>query len=181
MSRIGKKLIIIPDKVTVVLRDSFVIVTGPRGELSFVLPQGIGIIHQGNQLQIEITAKDINAKRASWGTARSVIANMTKGVVEGFEKKLELEGIGYKAQSQGQDLVLQLGFSHPVEVKALEGITFKVEKNVITVSGMDKILVGEVAANIRKLKKPEPYKGKGIHYQGEVVRRKAGKKAMGSA
>lgn len=181
MSRIGKKLIMIPDQVTVALRDNFVVVKGPKGELSFALPQGVSIIQQGNQLKTEITTKDINAKRASWGTARSVIANMIQGVMEGFEKKLELEGIGYKAQLQGQDLILQLGFSHPVEVKAPEGITFKVEKNVITVGGIDKILVGEVAANIRKFKKPEPYKGKGIHYQGEIVRRKAGKKTMGSA
>ena len=128
-----------------------------------------------------VSAGNNKNKNALWGTTRSIIFNMITGVSQGYEKKLEIEGVGYKAQLQGDNLILNVGFSHPVEFKAPAGIDFKVEKNVISVLGIDKTLVGEVAAKIRKIKKPEPYKGKGIHYRGEVIRRKAGKKASASA
>jgi len=117
---------------------------------------------------------------ALWGLSRAILANLVKGVTEGYEKKLEIEGVGFRAAVQGNKLVMSLGFSHPVEIEAPPGIDFKVEKNVITVSGIDKELVGQVSADIRSRKKPEPYKGKGIRYQGEVIKIKAGKKAVSS-
>ncbi|MBI2454216.1 MAG: 50S ribosomal protein L6 [Parcubacteria group bacterium] len=182
MSRIGKKPIILSDKVTAEISGGLVVVKGPKGELSWKLPQGLEIVKEGQELKVQIDSRGKKEKfSAIWGTARSLIANMVTGVTEGYEKKLEIEGIGFKAQLQGNNIVLSVGFSHPVELKAPEGIAFKVEKNIITVSGADKILVGEVAANIRKTKKPEPYKGKGIHYLGETIRRKSGKKAMAGA
>lgn len=179
MSRIGKKPIILSDKVTAEIGGGLIVVKGPKGELSWQLPQGVNIIKEGNGLKVQAGSAGQKDKfSAMWGTARSLVANMVTGVTEGYEKKLEIEGIGFKAQLQGKNLVLSVGLSHPVELKTPEGISLKVEKNIITVSGVDKALVGEVAANIRKIKKPEPYKGKGIHYLGEMVRRKAGKKAM---
>lgn len=182
MSRIGNKIIVLPEKVTVEINGGFAVIKGPKGELKFKLPIEIKLSQEGSKVKIEPAKDSTSIKtRSLWGTTRSLIANMVYGVSEGFERKLEIEGIGYKAQIQGKDLMLNLGFSHPVEFKAPEGIAFKVEKNVISISGIDKFLVGEVAANIRKLKKPEPYKGKGIRYQGEIVRRKAGKKSVASA
>ncbi len=183
MSRIGKKPIILSDKVTAEISgDGLVVVKGPKGELSWQLPQGIKVVKEGSELKVQVGSLGKKEKfSAIWGTARSLVANMVTGVTEGYEKKLEIEGIGFKAQLQGNDLVLLVGFSHPVELKTPKGISLKVEKNIITVSGVNKILVGEVAANIRKIKKPEPYKGKGIHYLGETIRRKAGKKAMAGA
>lgn len=177
MSRIGKKIITLPEKVSVETRDSWVVVKGPRGELSFKLPQGLKISNESAKVSIEVLDKSADRNNALWGTARSIIDSMIKGVVDGYEKKLEIEGVGFKAQAQGDKLILNIGFSHPVEVKAPPGIVFKVEKNTIVVAGIDKFLVGEVAATVRRMKKPEPYKGKGIRYLGEVIRRKAGKKA----
>lgn len=181
MSRIGKKIINLPEKVSVESGDGVVVVTGPKGELSFKLPRGLKISNTDGQLNVELSNESTGHKNALWGTARSIIDSMVKGVIEGYEKKLEIEGVGFKAQLQGDKLILNVGFSHPVEVKAPPGIVFKVEKNTITVSGIDKFLVGLVAADVRKVKKPEPYKGKGIHYVGEIIRRKAGKKATASA
>lgn len=184
MSRIGKKIIDLPEKVFVESKDGFVVVKGPKGELSFKLPRGLKIANETGRLILEIqNDKDEIAdnQNALWGTARSIIYNMVKGVMEGYEKKMEIEGVGFKAQLQGNKLILNIGFSHPVEVDAPQGVSFRVEKNSIFVSGTDKFLVGSVAAGIRKLKKPEPYKGKGIRYTGEIVRRKAGKKATASA
>lgn len=180
MSRIGKKTIILPEKVTIEVDDSLVTARGPKGELEHKLPRGLTILKQDNFLNL-VSAGSSKNKNALWGTTRSIIFNMIVGVSQGYEKKLEIEGIGYKAQVQGQNLILSVGFSHPVEFKAPAGIDFKVEKNIIAVMGIDKAVVGEVAAKIRKIRKPEPYKGKGIRYQGEIVRRKAGKKATTSA
>lgn len=180
MSRIGKKPIPIPPGVTVAVTDNSVSVQGPKGELKRVLHPDIraGIVE--GQILIEPYRK---SKRASalWGLSRALAANMVEGVAKGFEKKLEFEGIGYRAMVEGDNLVMQLGFSHPVRFKIPEGIRITVEKNVITVLGIDKELVGETAARIRALKPPEPYKGKGIRYQGEVIKRKAGKKAIAAA
>jgi large subunit ribosomal protein L6 len=178
MSRIGKKLITLPEKVTAEIKDGSILIKGPKGELKNSIPDFVKITSEGNVLKLEIVGESGEGNEsAMWGTVRSIVSNMAQGVSEGYEKKLEIEGVGYKAQLQGDTLVLSLGFSHPIEVKAPEGISFKMEKNSILISGVDKALVGKVASNIRKLKKPEPYKGKGIRYSGEIVRRKAGKKA----
>ena len=179
MSRIGKQLINIPDGVDVKIQDSLVMVKGPKGELTQEIPMEIGVEIEDKKIKIAPKKKTKNSQ-AFWGLFRTLIFNMIKGVTEGYEKKLEIEGVGYKVALEGNKLVLNLGFSHPVEVKAPDKIEFKVEKNLITVSGIDKQLVGQVTADIRAKKKPEPYKGKGIHYLGEVIRRKAGKKAAGT-
>ena len=134
---------------------------------------------KSKELQVIPQEKSKNSS-ALWGLLRALIFNMVKGVTEGFEKKLEIEGVGYRASLQDNKLVLNLGFSHPIEVDAPAGIEFKVDKNVITISGIDKQMVGQIAAKIRDYRKPEPYKGKGIRYSGEVVRRKTGKKATAS-
>jgi large subunit ribosomal protein L6 len=176
MSKIGKKPIEIPKTVTVAVGDkNKVNVKGPKGELeaSFNLDMNIEM----KDAEIIVTPrKDVKKFYAFWGLTRNLIANMIEGVNKGYEKKLELQGVGYKVALKGNDLDLSLGFSHPILFKAPEGIKFVVEKNIITISGIDKQVVGQVAADIRKLRKPEPYKGKGVRYVGEQVRRKAGKK-----
>ncbi|MEK7134816.1 MAG: 50S ribosomal protein L6 [Patescibacteria group bacterium] len=179
MSKIGKKSIDIPKGVDVVTQDGLIKVKGPKGELEYKIPRELKITLSENKLAV---LPIVNSKKtpALWGTIRAVIANMISGVTNGFEKKLEIEGIGFKAQLQGDDLILNLGFSHPVIFKPPEGINISVEKNTITISGISLELVGQTAANIRALKKPEPYKGKGIHYAGEIIRRKAGKKVAGT-
>ncbi len=176
MSRIGKKIIIVPVGVEVTIEPGRVSVKGPKGELEFLLPRGIVVAKNEAEISVALEHESRETKKL-WGTVRALIANMITGVTEGYAKKLEIEGVGYRASLQGRDLELLLGFSHPIKFPAPEGIDFKVEKNVITISGISKEKVGEVAAGIRTLKKPEPYKGKGIRYAGEVVRRKAGKKA----
>lgn len=176
MSRVGQKEIVVPQGVAVTVKESHVSIKGPKGELELKIPQGI-LVEQNGELLTVRPQKDKSEFNALWGTVRALISNMVMGVTEGFEKKLEIHGVGYRAQVKGETLELQVGFSHPIEIKAPEGIAFSVEKNVITVSGVDKALVGETAARVRKVKKPEPYKGKGIRYEGEYVRRKAGKKA----
>jgi len=181
MSRIGKQPIIIPDKVDVKIDGNLIMVNGPKGELKRQTHEAIEIkIEDGKILVAPKKEAGLKDKKvmALWGLTRALVFNMVKGIVDGYEKKLEIEGIGFKAVSQGEKLVMSLGFSHPVEFAAPKGIGFKVEKNVITISGADKESVGQVAAAIRVLKKPEPYKGKGIHYLGEVIKRKAGKKAV---
>jgi large subunit ribosomal protein L6 len=177
MSRIGKQPISIPEGVEIKITDNQISVKGPKGELKQDTLPEVDLVMEEKELKVK--PKNENAS-AVWGLTRALVANMVKGVTEGFEKKLEIEGVGFRAVMEGEKLVLSLGLSHLVYVEAPEGIKFSVEKNVMTVAGIDKQLVGQTAAKIRDLKKPEPYKGKGIHYLGEVVRRKAGKKAVGS-
>ena len=180
MTRLAKKPIILPEGVEAKITDRKVWVKGPKGELSreFRDEFTFGLKDKTVEITPRIKSK-LSAKL--WGTYISLVQNMLKGVSVGFSKKLILEGIGFKAALEGKDLNLALGFSHPVKFPAEEGITFVVEKNTITVSGADKERVGQVAAKLRSLKKPDPYKGKGFRYDGEIIRRKAGKKAAGSA
>jgi len=179
MSRIGKKPIPIPQGVQVLLEGDFVVVKGPLGELKRKIPEEIGVeIKEG---KIIVTPKKETKKtNALWGLTRALLFNMVTGVDKGYEKKLEIQGVGYRANLEDEDLLLNIGFSHPVRIKKPEGIKFSVEKNIISVFGTDKELVGQVAAKIRKIRPPEPYKGKGIRYLGEVVRIKPGKKAVGA-
>lgn len=184
MSRIGKQPITIPENVEVKINDNQVIVKGPLGELNqTILPQiklSLKDLSNGQkELLVSLQEKSKNSS-ALWGLFRSLIFNMIKGVTDGFEKKLEIQGVGYRASLQDNKLSLNIGFSHPVEIEAPKEIEFKVDKNIITISGTDKQLVGQIAAKIRDQRKPEPYKGKGIRYVGEVVRRKAGKKVVGT-
>ena len=179
MSKIGKKPIDIPTGITVFAENNNVLVKGPKGELSVVVDSIVKIDIKDNQVVLSLK-KETKKANALWGLSRSLIANMIYGVEKGYEKELELQGVGYKVARKGNDLELNLGFSHPVSFKAPKEIEFKVEKNKITVSGINKQLVGQVTADIRSLKKPEPYKGKGIRYVGEQVRRKIGKRAAGA-
>ena len=176
MSRIGKKPILIPEGVEIKIEDGRVVVKGPKGELFLKIQPEIKIEMEDKKLSVRPKI-DGKKTKAFWGTTRAILANTIKGAKEGYEKKLEIEGLGYRAQLSGDNLLLYVGFSHPVEIKSPTGIKFLVEKNIITVSGIDKELVGQISANIRKVKPPEPYKGKGIRYSGEVIRRKVGKKA----
>lgn len=180
MSRIGKNPIAIPSGVTITVHGREVEVKGSKGALRRVFNEDIKVEVTDGQVIVTIARKSKRAT-ALWGTVAAHIRNMILGVTKGYEKKLEIEGIGYKAKLEGKGIVFALGFSHPVNFPQPEGIIFQIEKNLITVSGLDKELVGETAAKIRALKKPEPYKGKGIHYLGEVIRRKAGKKAAAAA
>ncbi len=177
MSKIGKQPIIIPDGVEVKISGNLILAKGPKGELKREIP--VEIKAELADKKILVTpARQTKRTAALWGLTRQLLANMATGVSQGFEKKLELQGVGYKVALQGKDLNLNLGFSHPITFPAVPGIEFKVEKNIISVSGIDKELVGQIAADIRKLKKPEPYKGKGVRYVGEKVKIKAGKKAV---
>ncbi|MCZ8088412.1 MAG: 50S ribosomal protein L6 [Brevundimonas sp.] len=176
MSRIGKKTIAIPKGVTVTLNGQTVSVKGPRGDRIWTVADEIEVSQAGDELSL-IPRSDSQRARAMWGLSRTLVANMVTGVTEGFERSLELVGVGYRAALKGKDLSLQLGFSHDVDIKAPEGITFAVPKQTeIKISGSDKQAVGQIAAVIRKLRPPEPYKGKGVRYAGETVRRKEGKK-----
>lgn len=179
MSRIGKQPIIIPDGVEVKVDGDLILVKGKKGTLSQKIVSDIKIEIKEKIISLKQENKTKNSL-ALWGTFRALIANMVEGVSRGFSKKLIIEGIGFKAVVNGSKLVLNLGFSHPVEIIAPKEIEFKVEKNTIIISGIDKQVVGQVAANIRVQKKPEPYKGKGIRYDGEIIRRKDGKKAVGT-
>ncbi len=179
MSRVGKKPIGIPEKVEVDIKDGLVKIKGPKGELQREIRPEVKAEIKDKALLVSPLGESKKI-RAFWGLTRALLANMIEGVTEGFEKKLEIEGVGYRANLEGDSLVLNLGYSHPVKIKKPEGIEFSVEKNVITVSGIDKEKVGQAAAKIRAVRKPEPYKGKGIRYQGEEVRRKVGKKAAGA-
>lgn len=175
MSRIGKKPISLPVGVKVTVDGNTVTVQGSKGTLEQILPEGITISQEDNQVLVE-RANDNKQQRAFHGLTRALIANMVEGVTNGFEKKLELVGVGYRAQMQGKKLVISIGFSHPVEIDASEGIEFEVPAPTrITIKGIDKQLVGNTAAHIRAIRKPEPYKGKGIKYENEYIRRKAGK------
>ena len=175
MSRIGKQPIPVPAGVEVAVADRTVTVRGPKGTLSHTLAAPITIEQTDGTLQV-VRPDDENRSRALHGLSRTLVANMVTGVTTGYSKTLEIVGTGYRVQARGGDLEFALGFSHPVVVSPPEGITFEVQTPTrFVVSGIDKQLVGEVAANIRKIRKPEPYKGKGVRYQGEVVRRKVGK------
>ncbi len=175
MSRIGKKPIEKPDGVAVTLQGSAVSVQGPKGKLTMEIPAGIQVEVEDNRILVT-RESDEKKHRALHGLTRALLANMVEGVTKGFEKRLDLVGVGYRAQLQGKKLVLSVGYSHPVEVDPPQGIEIEVPApNKIVVKGIDKQQVGEVAARIRAIRKPEPYKGKGIKYETEVIRRKAGK------
>lgn len=179
MSRIGKQPITIPEGVEAKIDGNLIMAKGPKGELIQQLSSDIVAEIKGKEILINLK-DDKKENTAIWGTYRALVANMIIGVNKGFEKKLVFEGVGFRASVSGNKLVLNLGFSHPIEIGAPKGIEFRVEKNTIIVSGADKNLVGQIATNIRKAKKPEPYKGKGIKYEDEIIRRKAGKKVAGT-
>jgi len=175
VSRIGRKPITRPDNVKVTINDNIITVEGPKGILNQRIPQDILIEINDNELLVT-RPSDAKNHRALHGLTRALVANMVEGVSKGYEKKLELVGVGYRAQMQGSKLVINIGFSHPVEVDPPQGIEFEVPAPTkITIKGIDKQLVGNTAAHIRAIRKPEPYKGKGIKYEGEFIRRKAGK------
>jgi large subunit ribosomal protein L6 len=177
VSRIGKQPIPLPEGVTVTIEPELVSVKGPRGELSERVNRAIDVKQENGEVTVT-RPTDRGDHRALHGLTRSLIANMVEGVTNGFEKRLEIQGVGYRAQLQGRRLILSLGYSHPVELEAPEGIEFEVPQPTrIVVRGISKQAVGEVAANIRKQRPPEPYKGKGIRYEGEYVARKVGKRA----
>jgi len=181
MSKIGKKNIPIPAGVEMRLEGNAVKVKGPKGELARSFPGGFAIEMQGSDCIIKPPEKLKGDTMALWGTTRAVIANMVKGVTEGFSKTLEFEGIGYRAEATEKELTLFVGFTHPVKFSLPAGTSASVTKNTITVSGLDAEVVGELAARIRRTRPPEPYKGTGIRYQGEIIRRKAGKRLAGAA
>ena len=181
MSKIGKQPITIPNGVTVVVGATEVAVRAVSGELHLPILRGITVSETDGTLNVSLAGTGKQA-RANWGTMRALLANTIRGLEKPFEKTLILEGVGLRIAKEGGDLVLSLGFSHPVRYAAVPGVSFEVEKNSsLTVRGADRALVGQVAADIRSLKKPEPYKGKGFRYAGEVIRRKAGKKAATGA
>lgn len=174
MSRVGKLPIQVPSGVTITADPDFVTVAGPKGTLKQFTMPGVTVKHEDNQLAVTRT-DDEPKNRAKHGLMRALLNNMVTGVSQGFSKKLEINGVGYRVAAQGADLKLNLGFSHDVIYKMPQGVTAAIEQNTITVSGIDKQQVGQVAAEIRALKKPEPYKGKGIKYAGERILRKSGK------
>jgi len=176
MSRIGKKPIAIPASVTLTVEGQTVSVKGPKGQLSFTVPEEVSITREGAELTLAPSV-DTQRARGMWGLSRTLVANMVHGVTDGYEEVLELVGVGYRAAMKGTALSMQLGFSHDVDIPAPAGVTFVVPKQTeVRISGIDKQLVGETAARIRRIRPPEPYKGKGVRYQGETVRRKEGKK-----
>ncbi len=177
MSRLGKLPIELPSGTQAKIEDGFVVVKGAKGELKTKLHDLVNVDISDNEITVSVSNPEEKKDRSFWGLYRTLIYNMVFGVSEGFEKKLEINGVGYRAQVSGKKLILNVGFSHPVEFELPEGITVEVDNNLITISGIDKQLVGEVAAQIRKIRKPEPYKGKGIKYIDEIVRRKEGKTA----
>jgi large subunit ribosomal protein L6 len=176
MSRIGKKAVAIPSGVTVTLDGQTVTVKGPKGQLSWTVAEEIEVKQEGGELTLS-KRDDTTRAQAMWGLSRTLVANMVQGVTQGYEQTLELVGVGYRAAMKGSSLSMQLGFSHDVDIKPPEGISFVVPKQTeIKIAGIDKQLVGETAARIRRIRPPEPYKGKGVRYAGEQVRRKEGKK-----
>ena len=177
MSRLGKQPVQIPANVEVVCADGIMKVKGPKGELTRTLSDEIIVAITDGVATVSM-AKDTKTARALWGTYAAHLRNMIEGVTNGFKKILEIEGVGYKADAQGTKIKLMVGFSHPVELLAPQGVEVTNEKNVITISGTDKEAVGQFAADIRGVKKPEPYKGKGIRYRGEYIIRKQGKKGV---
>lgn len=182
MSKLARIPVIIKEGVNVSLADNTVSVKGPKGDLSFRIPEGVAVNTVEGKIAVSLKDKKREDLKPSLGLTRASISNMVMGVHTGFDKKLELSGVGYRASVSGQDLVLSVGFSHPVKFEAVPGINFSVAENVITVFGINKDLVGNMAAKIRATRPPEPYKGKGIKYKDEKIRRKAGKaaKALGA-
>jgi large subunit ribosomal protein L6 len=177
MSRIGKSPISIPDKVNVQISGDNITAKGPKGELNFTKPEIISLEQDGNTIHVKRSSDDKRSKSLH-GLTRSMIFNMVTGVSQGFKKVLQIEGVGFRAEMKGNRLMLNLGYSHPIIVLPPNGVSFATPNaTTIEIDGHDKQLVGEVAYKIRKLRKPEPYKGKGIRYQGEYIRRKAGKSA----
>ncbi|MEB3230255.1 MAG: 50S ribosomal protein L6 [Leptolyngbyaceae bacterium] len=175
MSRIGKKPIPIPQKVNVDIQGSSITVKGPKGELSRVMPTGVSLSEDNGAVLVQ-RVDDSLTSRQRHGLCRTLVANMVDGVSQGFQKRLEIQGVGYRAQVKGKNLVLNVGYSNPVEIAPPDGIDLAVEGNTnVIVAGIDKELVGNTAATIRSVRPPEPYKGKGIRYAGEMIRRKAGK------
>ena len=180
MSRVGRKVIQIPSGVTVAVEGATATVKGPKGEIARTLPPGCRVEHEGNELKVSRESESMQA-RAMHGLARTLLYNMILGVTQGFGRDLEVIGVGYKAEVKGKELFLTVGFSEPVVYKIPEGIKIEVPAaGQIKVSGISKELVGQVASEIRRVRPPEPYKGKGIKYAGEVIHRKAGKTAVGS-
>ncbi|MCI3179356.1 50S ribosomal protein L6 [Caulobacter sp. CCUG 60055] len=176
MSRIGKKAVAIPSGVNITLAGQTVTVKGPKGQLTWTVADEIEVKREGAELTLAPRDESKRAK-SMWGLSRTLVANMVHGVTQGYEETLELVGVGYRAAMKGQALSMQLGFSHEVDVPAPQGITFAVPKQTeIKIAGIDKQAVGEIAAKIRRIRPPEPYKGKGVRYAGETVRRKEGKK-----
>lgn len=175
MSRIGKRPIDIPGKVTVTIDGQHVAVKGPKGQLDWVLPEQVTVEQEGETIRV-LRRDESRAARQRHGLSRTLVANMVDGVSKGFEKRLQIQGVGYRAQVQGRNLILNVGYSKPVEIVPPEGIQLAVENNTnVIVSGINKEIVGNTAARIRAVRPPEPYKGKGIRYAGEMVRRKVGK------
>ncbi len=181
MSRIGKQPINVPAGVDFKMTDDLIVVKGPKGELKEKLVPGVIINKNENVITVSVKDPEDKKQRSLWGLYRRLIGNMVTGVTEGFSKQLEINGVGYKAASTAKVLTLNLGYSHPIEYQIPAGVEIKVEKNIITVSSFDKQLLGQTAAEIRKFRKPEPYKGKGIKYSTEVIRRKEGKTATKGA
>lgn len=179
MSKIGKKPVVIPSGVNVTLGEEFIELESPKGKIQVKILPGVKVEKAENQLIFK-TEKADKQTRANWGTLRSLVQNSVSGLIEGVVKILQIEGIGYRAAKEGGKLVLHVGYSHPVKYPIPPGINVEVEKNLIKISGIDKQLVGHAAAEIRAIKKPEPYQGKGIRYQDEVITRKAGKKIAGT-
>lgn len=176
MSRIGKKTVAVPAGVTVTIEGQTVSVKGPKGQLAWTVAEEIEVRQDGGELTLS-KRQDTTRAQAMWGLSRTLVANMVEGVTNGYERTLELVGVGYRAAMKGQALSMQLGFSHDVDIQPPQGVSFAVPKQTeIKISGIDKQVVGEIAAQIRRIRPPEPYKGKGVRYQGETVRRKEGKK-----
>lgn len=180
MSRVGKLPIKLPQGTEARLENDYLAVKGPKGELKERINDLVKVEIVGDEIKVSVKQPENKKENSLWGLFRTLIDNMVKGVNQPFEKKLEINGVGYRASISGNKLVLNVGFSHQVEFKLPDGISAKVEANLITISGISKHLVGETSAQIRNIRKPEPYKGKGIKYQDEVIRRKAGKTAAKS-
>ena len=180
MSKIGQLPIQIPAGVTAEISGKTVSVSGPKGKLTIEVNELLGLKQEEGNLIVS-SSKESKFAKSIWGTTRKLIDNMVKGVSAGWSKQLELVGTGYRAEVQGNTLVLTVGYSHPIKIEAPENVTFKVEKGIITVDGIDRGVVGQVSANIRESRPPEPYKGKGVKYVNEVIRRKAGKAAKAAA
>ena len=175
MSRIGNRVIKVPENVTVTLNDNVVEVKGPKGTLEQVMLEGISMKNENNEITLE---RSDEMFKANHGTMNALISNMIKGVTDGYSRALEIVGVGYRFNVQGKKLVINAGYSHPVEMQVVDGLTVEADgNNKIVIKGIDKVKVGEFAANVRKVRPPEPYKGKGIRYEDEHIRRKEGKKA----
>lgn len=181
MSRVGKQIIKIPQGVSTILANGTIMVKGPKGELTREINPLVTVAIQNDEITLTVQDEEEKKQKSLWGTYAAHIKNMILGVSQGFKRQLEINGVGYRVAKQGNDLKIEVGFSHPVIFQMPKGITSEVEKNIITITGFDKELVGSTAAEIRNVKKPEPYKGKGIKYVEETIRRKAGKTAAKGA